>query len=590
MSDRVSELEAKVLALANQVAGLADRLAAVEVRGDAVGQRPPSPVALAADASPGAQGHLASLTALPALGGRMLLVLAGGFVLRALTDGGVVPGAVGLALGIAYAVVLAALAERAARAGARLDATAHGITALLVACPLLYEAVARFHLLRVEAATAGLAAAAAGLLLLAFSRRLPALAWTAAAGCTATVLALMFQSERAVPGAMFLAMLATGAAWLGAVPGWRGLRWVAAVVANLGVLAVALRAVSPFAEEGPRAAVLVAAALLALTLATVAAQTLLLRRGARAFEAFQTAGAVGAGMGGAAILSAHGAPGGAAFGAAAAACGLAAYSAALTLRTRRPEDPAFFPFFTSAGALLLWSGLALALRGPARALVEAALAVASAWLARRLGRRSLAVHAALWAWASAAAGGLLSVSAAALLAAPARAWVPLGAPAAAALLAAAACAWLTRPGEGPESGAEGWTARAVWLALLVLVAAGGAGLAVALLARVVAGAPGPDASRGTLAAVRTVVLVAAAALLALAGQRDVRREARWLAYGLLGLTGFKILAEDLLAGRAVPLVVSFGVYGVALLVLPRLRRRGPAAAAAPGDPPRAATG
>jgi len=482
-------------------------------------------------------------------------------------------------------VALAALAERTARAGARSSATAHGVSALLVAGPLLYEAVARFQLLGLEAATVILAAVAAALLLIARWHRLPALAWTTVAIGAATAIALMFHADRAVPGALFLVLLATGCAWLGAPPGWVGLRWVAAALADVGALAVALRSLSPYADEGVGAAALVLAALLVLTLATFAVRALLLHREVHAFEACQTAGAVGAGLGGAAILSTHGAAGGAIFGAAAAGCGLAAYAAALTLRTHRLEDRAGFPYFASAGALLLSCGTALALGRTAFVVTSAALALASAWLARRLGRRSLAVHAALYAWASAAAAALPAVSADALLAPPGRAWAPLGAPPAVALLAAAACAWLARPGARPEPvAAGGWIARATWLAHLLLVVGGGTGVAAALLARLLADAPGPDASRGTLATTRTAVLVVAATLLAWAGRSDARRQARWVGYGVLGVTGLKILGEDLPAGRPTALVVTFAIYGAALLALPRLRRRAPAQAA----PPRAA--
>jgi hypothetical protein len=49
-------------------------------------------------------------------------------------------------------------------------------------------------------------------------------------------------------------------------------------------------------------------------------------------------------------------------------------------------------------------------------------------------------------------------------------------------------------------------------------------------------------------------------------------EGGWLVYPLLGLTGMKFLLEDIRVGRPATLVVSFALYGLALVVAPRLRR------------------
>jgi hypothetical protein len=59
---------------------------------------------------------------------------------------------------------------------------------------------------------------------------------------------------------------------------------------------------------------------------------------------------------------------------------------------------------------------------------------------------------------------------------------------------------------------------------------------------------------------------------------------------VLVATGLKILVADRPAGRPATLIVSFGVYGAALLLVPRLRRRAPAAKAIGEEPPRAAAG
>lgn len=578
MPDRVSELEARISALSEQVARLAARLTALEAgssqaAGEPADARRAAEMVTADDrtAPAGLPGTSLLGVALP-LGGRTLLVMAGAFLLRALTEAGVTPGGLGVTLGLTYAVAWILLADRAASAGARPSATVHGATALLISLPLLYEAVARFRLLATPAAMVAAALVASALLLVAGRRRLEALAWLVVAGSVVEAFALMFHSDRLVPGTLFLVALGIECLWLGYVRDWRGLRWLVAALADLCALGLAIRAVSPYAEEGPRAAMLVGAVLLALYLSSFAVRTILLRRSVIAFEVVQTVAAVGTGLGGAAIIATHTTTSAAGFGAVATACGAASYAVAFAFRERRAQDRANFPFYTATAVLLVGSGTALALARPVLASTWCALAIASAALTRPIQRRGLAAHAAVYAWAGAMAGGLATLAARALFAPVTRAWEPLGWVAVLGLASAAACLWLCARA-WPEAG-PGWVARLPQLALLLLVALGAAGLAAAVLVPLLAGMPGGGAIPARAGAVRTVVLVAAAAVLAWTARRGRQREAGWLAAAALVVTGVKIVVEDLPTGRPATLVVTFGVYGAALLLLPRLLRRG----------------
>lgn len=588
MPDRVSELEAKVSTLREQVASLAERLSVLEAGSSQAARGPAArkEVLRAAAALPAGDQPTAAVpgagllgAALP-LGGRTLLVCAGAFVLRALTDSGTTPGWLGVTLGLAYALVFILFADRAARADASVSATVHGASALLIAFPLLYESVTRFRLVSPAVAMGATALVASALLLVAFRRRLEALAWLAAAGSVATAFALMFGSDRMAPATLFLVVLGVECLWLGYVLEWRGLRWPVAALADLCALGLAIRAVSPYAQEGPRAAMLVGAMLLALYLVSFAVRTILLHRSVVAFEVVQTGAAIGAGLGGAAIIATHTTTSAAGFGVVAAACGATAYAVALAFRERRPQDRANFPFYTAVAVLLMMSGTALALRRPAVALTWCGLGIASTALMRRLGRRSLAAHAAIYAWGGAIAAGLTSLSTEALFVAVTRSWAPWNAMAVVVLGTAAACVWLGARA-GPEAGAT-WVSRLPQLALVLLVALGAVGLAAAALVPLFAGMPGAGGSPGTAGAVRTAVLVVAAVLLARAGRGERWREAGWLASAMLAVTGFKIVLEDLPLGRPATLVFTFGLYGAALLLVPRLLRR---TSATKGDPP-----
>jgi hypothetical protein len=594
VSDRTADLESKVAALTEQVARLGERVASLETGQVAAGARPVRRVRRAEEATAEAGASTLSdatrlVGAALSYGGRTLLVLAGAFVLRALTDSQVIPGWLGVALGFAYAATWIGLADRAARAGAGASAGVHGFAALIIAFPLLFEAASKFKLLSPTAAIVALALVTSALIGVAARRRLQALAWTAAVGSVVTVIALMVLGGRMVPGTLFLIALGVECLWLAYVLDWYAIRWPTAVIADLAVIALAVRAVAPDALEGPGSANLAQAALLAAFVASFGTRTLLMNRGVVAFEVFQTIGAVAAGLGGAAFVAARVTDSSAVlFGVAATLFGLGAYVVAFFFRGRRAQDVVNFPFYTSVGLLMVGAGTTLLLDGSWLGLVWSLLAAVSGELAVRFGRRTLAVQAAVYAFGAALASGLLAVTSDALLGSASRAWSGPGSATLVALAAAAACAWFgSRPAATPPTLA----ARLPQLAMVALAAAGIAALIVWQLVPPLAGTPGAAVNRGAVASLRTAVLVVGTFSLAWAGRRAAWREAGWLAYPLLVATGLKILLEDLPTGKPATLFVSFGLYGAALLLVPRLRPRAapppPAPVAVPAAVPAA---
>lgn len=151
MSDRVARLEAQVEELARAVEGLARRMAAVEGgRSEAV-EHLPEPDRVESGAAPVAAVPIPAATeerwGPVALLGRTLMVLGGAYLFRALTEGGTVPPALGVALGLAYALLWLAFADRAAVRGRHLSASFHGAAFALIGAPLAWEAAARFQVL-----------------------------------------------------------------------------------------------------------------------------------------------------------------------------------------------------------------------------------------------------------------------------------------------------------------------------------------------------------------------------------------------------------------------------------------------------------
>lgn len=570
MSDRVSELEARVAALSQSVERLEGRLAAVEGRPR---QRAPTSLTALIPDDPAADARsVAAIGGSVSFVGRTMLVLAGAFLLRALTDAGTLPISLGVTLGLAYAGTWIVLADRASAAGKRASAGFHGIAAIVIGYPLLFEALNRFHLLSPAQVCALLVVLSGVALAVAARRRFEALAWFAALGGAATAIAIVPFGGRIAPSALYLVLLGVATLWLGYVRDWVYLRWPIALAANVAVVALALRAVRPGSPEGPSTLLVVGVALLVLYLGSIAARTLVLDRAVVLFEAVQTAAVIAVGLGGAAFVTARTGTGATALGVASVAMGAAAYAVAFTFAERRRHRVNFY-FYGAVALVFVLAGAGLALPGKVLPIVLGVLAVGIGALARRAGRLTLAAHAAAYGVGAIFSAGLLSAAARATFSSPAT-WEPLPSAALLVLALGAGAAWLTANAGARHTIVE----RLPRLSLLAAVAIGAEAVAVHFVVPLVAGR-GSATDLGALATVRTGVLVIAAFLLAWIGRAEAWREARWLVYPLLAATGLKLLLEDVSRSRPATLFLAFAAYGAALILVPRLRRRAAPAAA-----------
>lgn len=572
MSDRTAELEGRFAELTDAMRRLEGRVAALEGGAAAKSGEAAREAALAAAVAESARqrpAREAALTTVLSLVGRTLLVLAGAFVLRALSDSGRLPLAVGAGLGLLYAGVWIALADRAGRRGLPLSAGFHGASAVLIGFPLLFEATTRFQLLSPAVATFLLALLTGVALGVAAWRGLSGLAWAIGLGGAATAVALMVVGGRFLAPAVYLVLLGVAALWIGYTRDWFGLRWPLALAADLALVAVAMRAVAPTVVEGPRVAFLLQALLIAAYLGSIAARTLLLGRDVVPFEIAQTAAALVVGLGGATYVAVRTGMGSAGFGAAAVLLGIAAYAVAFAFVERRQQGRANFYFYGTAGILLLLVGSALALPTAASGVAWGALAVAAVSAARWKGRRSLAAHGIAYALAASFGSGLVTHAVRALRDPPGGPWDSLPIAALPVLACVIACAAIAA-GDGERTTP---VSQGPQLLLDGVAAFSAAGVLIGWIAPAVSARLGPEAAAGAVAAVRTGVLVGGVLLLAWGGRRAAWREAGWLAYPVLVAIALKIMMEDLPRSRPATLLFSFGLYGLALILVPRLRGR-----------------
>ena len=108
--------------------------------------------------------------------GRSLIVLAGAFLLRALTESGRIPGQAGAIFGLGYATLWLAAADRQPGSPSQLSRVFHGLAALVIAVPLLWEATTRFQFFSPGASAATLGVFTLVTLAVAWHRHLQILA------------------------------------------------------------------------------------------------------------------------------------------------------------------------------------------------------------------------------------------------------------------------------------------------------------------------------------------------------------------------------------------------------------------------------
>jgi hypothetical protein len=502
--------------------------------------------------------------------GRLFLVLAGGFFLRAMTEAGVLAAPVGIAAAFLYALVWLYLADRAARLGQSSVALFHAIGAAMVAFPLLVEATVRFQVIGVAGSLLGLVFLTLAFLFVVVRRRVHFVAWITVGAALPTALVLLLKTGFSASFAFYLVALGAATLWLAYAFGWTLLRWPVALVADLTVAGLTLRALAPEPPDAWWVVMLLQVALVGAYLGGIAIRTLLRSHNVTLFETTQTVLALMVGFGGAIFLARSTQTLPALMGLASLVFGVACYALAFKFIDKHEENQRNVYFYTTLALVLMLAGLELELRGPWPSLVFGLLAVllVAGW--SRHGRLYMLLHGAVYVVAAAFASMALSYAAQVLVASLPRLTVP--APAmVAVVVASAVAAWLAAQRARPAGGSVASGMRVVIVVTLVWTACG---CVTGYVAPLVVGSEDGVPDAGALATVRTLVLVAATLLVAWVARHPRFWEWAWLVYPLLVFTGLKMVAQDFNHSRPATLFIALAFYGVALIVAPRLRRSG----------------
>lgn len=561
MSNRLSEIDARLRALEQAVAGLSGRLSALEHGEPARDHPAAAPLLEASDV----QATRAYVTGVLPLVGRSLIVLAGAFLLRALTESGNVPGQAGAILGLAYATLWLAAADRQPGSPSQLSRVFHGLSALVIAVPLLWEATTRFQFFRPGASAATLGVFTLVALAVAWHRHLQILAGVATIGAGLAMPALAIATGATSPFVL-MAVALVAATWvLGETRGWRWLAWPAGIAELLlvGILMGRAFARPPLEPVGFVLGVL--ALLLAVSTAPFVIRALRKTAGARVFDAVHALVVVpicliglSAGAGQATSI------GFVALRTVMMAAGAGLYW--LGFVRVLPQQGAGRTFYAGTSVALAYVvvGVSQLLPGPVAALVLSTFALGALWWCGRLGRAVLALHATLLLAVAAVECGLVDAALGVWIGWP-HTWPELSVISIVVLaaLVGAMVYGITRPSATPR-----WLNLAAHILLnaLTLLAIGGAVLI--WLGPLIAGTP-PALS--ALATMKTSVLATSGVVLAIIGRQVRWREIGWLAYPVLAVGALQLLVEHVAVSHAATLFVALAIYGVALVIASRAR-------------------
>jgi len=574
-----TSLDERVARLERELAELGERLGALE-RGavrEARGAPPPAGgEAPRVEAAPALLGE--RWRGIPALVGRTCLALGGAFIFRSLTEAATLTAAVGVGLGVGYALVWLYLADRAAARGLHLSGAFHALVSALILFPLLFEATTRFALLSPEVAALALAAVSAAGLGVAWRRSFRTVAWITEVAALGVAVLLLFRSRAVLAFTVYLLALAVASLLLAYGRGWRGQRWLVALSLDGVVLLLgALRLVGAHPPEWLRPGdVMIAQLGLAIVyLGAFVLRLLFQGRGVTAFAITQTVLVSLVGFEGALRLAPPEA------GRAIAIMALLFAVVLHVVLARRSEQRwghgVAVGYFASLATYLAAEAARVLLPGTVYPAVWALAATVVAVLALRGARPILQVHAALLAVGAVATSGLGAAALNALAAPAARFAGRWGVELAGVLvLLVATAVLLDRAGREVEASQAAFGSR---LTTLVFSLVGVGAWLVTLLAPMVATTVDGGVNAGRLAVLRSAVLAVAAVGLAAGRAAGARSEWGRLVAVVLILAGIKLLVEDLRVGSAGSLVFSLVLYGSALLVAPALARRGAGKAA-----------
>ena len=499
--------------------------------------------------------------------GRSLLGLAGAYLLRAFTESGTLSVQAGVGAGIIYALAWLFWAARTP-ATEQVKTALASLTAVLVLCPLLWEATIRFHAIGTWTAAGLLLAFAVFGMGISWRKSLLIVSTFATVAALGTAGALLLATHDVLPFTFLFLAVAAAIEASACLEHWMSERWLGATAADLAVLLATWLVSNPHGLPPsyapiPHAWLLTAqVTLLAIYLSSTIIRTLLRGFSFTTFEIAQCAIAFAVSFSGGFEM----APGMAVF---VLVCAAACYLVSFALLDREGELSRNFYTYSTFAILLTLAGTRILLSGALAAGVWSILAITGICLGGWFVRLTLHLHGGVYLILALASSGALREATDLLLGSalwPSEHQVALWSGLATATIAFALAARFRVPG----------TPSKIRQTFRIAIAASLVWLVAGIVAGMMTGAYhvvfGATASHAYCATMRTGVLAGLSLLLAWASTHLDRPELSRLVYPALALGGYRLVATDLHQGNTGALFLSLLLLGGVLTMLPRLKK------------------
>jgi hypothetical protein len=584
MEERLFKLETQVEAITRSLERLEARVQTLETHPPSDREAFVSSVKVERKSAPVVQAVVpqgGQSVSILSLIGQVCLVLCGAFFLRTLTEVNVIPPPLGLTVGPVYALGWLFFADFRARHGKHLGATFYGASSIAIIYPLLWEATTNFSVVSALGSALALAVVTVIALGVAWRRDLPLFAWAVTIAAISTTFVLVVTTHQMVPFAAVLLLLGVGTMWLTYSRGWRSLWWLPAIAADLLVFHMVYLASRPpaspqyYTDLSVPAIRTMALCLVFVYLVSFAISTLLRKREVSVFEIVQSAAVLLVGFAGAVYIGETSPISSIVLGTGALVPGLIYYVVAFAFAELHWGSRQNHVYYGWLALILTLGGSYVVASGLPVLLAWCALSVAAAVLGVRYHRPTLYYHSAAFAVAAALLtvevhGGLMTFAVEVFTLPASQPWPRITLPAlvitGAAVISFAIIALSKTDLEHP------WRTQIPRLVLALLATLGSAAVLLVLMLGYTMGSPPPEADAAVVAAVRTGVIAGTAVALAAVGRLTACFELRWLVYSLFIVASLKLFLEDLPQGQPTTQFLAFALYGIALILAPRLVR------------------
>ncbi len=496
--------------------------------------------------------------------GKALLGIAGAYLLRAVAESTSLPKPGVAAIAIAYAMFWLVWASRVP-AGAWFASVTYACTSALILAPMLWELTLNFKVLSPEFTAGVLGAFVCLASALGWKRDLAIVLWVAFSSAAVLAIGLSIATHQMEPFTVTLLLMVLLCELSSFHSPGLTVRPLVAAAADIQIWALIFIYAGPQAARteyspiGVPASLAPGCALLLICGISVIIRIIFLKRQITMLETIQamTAFLLAAAsvhyfwpLGGAFILGV--------FCLVLCAAGYALVFAVFdSIRDRRN-----YQVIATWSAILLLAGCTLCIPPNWSSVCLSSAAVAATFQGVRLGRLDFQFHGLLFLLVAAASSGLLNYALLTLTGT-----VP-AAPSVSMYLAAIAA--LSCYVTGRFSQAKAWSQQALHTVLALVAIASVSAMLVQGVMTLVALSTNPGAHH--LAFVRTLIVCAAALVLAYSGAHWRRVELTRIGYATLALVAAKLVLEDLRHGHLGFIAASIFLFAVTLIAVPRLAR------------------